>query len=1007
MMLILLDRDENLIESLEYKDLIREREINGIDEIEFITSKEVTKGSRVVFKDNLGKWNEYIIYTISVIHDNEYEEYKCYAESSINELLFEYIDDKRPQNKSLTAVLIEALANTRWEVGNIQDMGLNSTNFYHTNVKNAIYEKILPVWNCEIETRIEVLNNRIAHRYIDLKNRIGDDNGKRFTYKKDIESIEKIIDESQIVTLLYGYGKGEQILDDKGNATGGYGRKINFADINNGKKYLEDEEARKKYGYGKERRHRKGAIDFSNCNDKEELLRLTREKLNELKNPKITYKLNVEDLSKYYNLEFEGVGLGDIVYVLDKEIDVTVETRVIKIKDYPLEIEDSEITLGNYIKGLSDEFLDFEKIKSDVESNRIDLTEEIKKVLDKTDDSYIDSIVDEFNKELNAKGGYVYAEKGEGLLILNAPKNGNPTQAISIKGGMIAISNHRNSDGNWRWTTFGNGDGFTANVINTGILQGGKVRWNLEDGTLLIGNSINDYSLYWDGSTLHINADIDISSNAEIKSIKDKLSNKLSKDEILQDEDIREALKGDPGTDGLPGKDGADGLPGPKGDDGKTSYIHFAYANSSDGSRGFTLTPADGKEYIGFYTDFTKEDSKNYWDYEWSKYKGEDGSDGIPGKPGTDGKTTYFHTAWANSYDGYKDFSTSDSYGKSYIGTYTDFIKGDSTNYRDYKWVRIKGEDGDKVEIVDGTFYINDERKWTLDKIKIVDGNLYVNDQLFEIDNDTKLAYADDVKGSNIIGFSLTDNTKKWLGIYNPKLATGTEDPKNYIWIKKDDTEVKQEINNLQDLIDALGENVKEAKSTADKVKESLADVNANVTSLTIKQQQDVKDMLDTIEAIRVINQNMTEEQKASLDSLEDYIRSEINDVNAGVSNSQLGIEEVQNALNQYINNLPSEIQKQINDDEFIVQAKKNFNFNSDGLVIGADGSRFNVKLDNEQLTFYQDGQEIAYINGSQLYITSSQILDSFKIYNLLFKKYSGTNRRGIQEDYVYVTMVE
>ena len=38
---------------------------------------------------------------------------------------------------------------------------------------------------------------------------------------------------------------------------------------------------------------------------------------------------------------------------------------------------------------------------------------------------------------------------------------------------------------------------------------------------------------------------------------------------------------------GSDGKDGANGLPGPKGTDGRTSYIHFACANSADGTDGF------------------------------------------------------------------------------------------------------------------------------------------------------------------------------------------------------------------------------------------------------------------------------------------------------------------------------------------------------------------------------------------------------------------------------------
>ena len=155
-------------------------------------------------------------------------------------------------------------------------------------------------------------------------------------------------------------------------------------------------------------------------------------------------------------------------------------------------------------------------------------------------------------------------------------------------------------------------------------------------------------------------------------------------------------------TPGPPGADGKDGMPGKPGADGKTSYMHFAYADSADGVVGFTLTATSGKKYIGFYTDFVKEDSKDPKKYEWSKYVGDDGKpgkdgvNGIPGKAGADGKTPYFHTAWANSSDGSKDFSTSQAGDKLYIGTYTDFTKEDSTDPKKYTWNLVKGNKGEK-----------------------------------------------------------------------------------------------------------------------------------------------------------------------------------------------------------------------------------------------------------------------------------------------------------------------
>ena len=114
--------------------------------------------------------------------------------------------------------------------------------------------------------------------------------------------------------------------------------------------------------------------------------------------------------------------------------------------------------------------------------------------------------------------------------------------------------------------------------------------------------------------------------------------------------------KGDRGEQGLQGPRGDQGIPGPKGEDGKTQYTHIAYANSADGKKDFSTSDSN-REYIGIYVDFNENDSTNPSDYSWTLVKGADGAQGVPGKPGADGKTPYFHTAWAYSADGNDRFT--------------------------------------------------------------------------------------------------------------------------------------------------------------------------------------------------------------------------------------------------------------------------------------------------------------------------------------------------------------
>ncbi len=60
-------------------------------------------------------------------------------------------------------------------------------------------------------------------------------------------------------------------------------------------------------------------------------------------------------------------------------------------------------------------------------------------------------------------------------------------------------------------------------------------------------------------------------------------------------------IKGATGAQGLKGDPGATGLPGAPGADGRTSYAHFAYANSADGRTDFSTTNGTNKRYIGQY----------------------------------------------------------------------------------------------------------------------------------------------------------------------------------------------------------------------------------------------------------------------------------------------------------------------------------------------------------------------------------------------------------------------
>lgn len=133
---------------------------------------------------------------------------------------------------------------------------------------------------------------------------------------------------------------------------------------------------------------------------------------------------------------------------------------------------------------------------------------------------------------------------------------------------------------------------------------------------------------------------------------------------------------------------GPQGIPG-VGTDGKTTYLHIQYAPVQNPTAAqMSKTP---NKYIGTYTDFSGVDSADPSKYTWAKFEGDQGAQG---PKGADGKTPYFHIAYANSADGRTGFSVDDSVNKLYIGQYTDYTPDDSTDPARYSWTKIKGEQG-------------------------------------------------------------------------------------------------------------------------------------------------------------------------------------------------------------------------------------------------------------------------------------------------------------------------
>ncbi len=526
MKFLIFDREENYISTL--KDILEARhteEINGEDTLELTTlDQRVSKGHKIAYNTNTGEWKEFVVKEVEESHTSDGIEKRIFCESSFYETWGDYIEDKRPTNTTASVALATALDTTRWEIGIVDDLGLNSTSFYRCSAKEAVQE-VARTWQGEIRTRVEVTGNKITHRYVDLVYKRGGDYGRRFTYSKDLESVTKTVHRDDVITALYGYGKGEEVGE-------GHGRRIDFADINSGMAYVSDgytwaefeatynnwtelestypnwryinSKGIKTWGRNNPdgiKTHVFASVELDECEDKEELLRLTRERLLELSQPQITYEAKVVDM----NLSAE---LGDTVAVIDREFtpELRLKARVIKITRDLLHPENNDIVLGNFIPNIADSLAAQQKYIDNFRSKQgvWDRSGTINK--DGTiNANFLNNLVDELNAKMNSQGGYVYiSEDGQGLTTYNKPRHENPNMAIQLLGGAFRIANSKKPDGTWNWRTFGDGNGFVADSFIGGLLKGGKVHFDLTNGTLLIGNSTSDYTMYFDGTNLRV-----------------------------------------------------------------------------------------------------------------------------------------------------------------------------------------------------------------------------------------------------------------------------------------------------------------------------------------------------------------------------------------------------------------------------------------------------------------------------------------------------------------------
>lgn len=328
------------------------REVNGENALSITTLARLDKGDRLVWRDLKGRWHENIVDGVEEERASAGILYTYYCPTSAQiELLGDYLEDKRPYDVSAYAALASALSSSRWQVGTVADLGQAGTNFYHTNAWAAIHD-VADTWGGELSFEIQVSGTKVTARRVCMAKQVGEDNGKRFTYAKDLVSVKRSVDEGNVCTALYGYGKSLQTADEDGNLTGGYDRKLTFGDVNGGQNWVGSADALARWGRpdGKGgKAHVFGDVEFSDCEDAAELKKLTEAQLAKSCVPTVSYTVDAVALARAGE-GFEGADEGDLVTVVDKVYDppLRVRTRITKVVEDQLRPGEVTYTFGNY-----------------------------------------------------------------------------------------------------------------------------------------------------------------------------------------------------------------------------------------------------------------------------------------------------------------------------------------------------------------------------------------------------------------------------------------------------------------------------------------------------------------------------------------------------------------------------------------------------------------------------------------------------------------------------------
>ncbi len=330
-------------------DVIVTSEINGSDILEFKLPFHDYKRMNLENEKQIQIVDD--VYRIRTITDEKMQGGEIittvYAEADFYDLAFS--TDKQPIefNADTAEVPMKyALVGTEWSVGTV-----------NVTTKRT--------WECEEKSALAILRETqnihggdlifdSANRLVHLLTFGGKDSGALFSYRKNMKSIQRIVDTRSLVTRLYAYGKDG----------------MTFASINNSKEYVED------YSYTSEVRI--ATLDASSFTNPYQMLEFANMRLGQYAKPRISYVMSAMDLSVLTGYEHEEWELGDIVTVNDKELNLQVKTRIIRRQYNLQEPWKTVLELSTKLRELGDASAQWDKAADTLQNTDVLDRQEIK-----------------------------------------------------------------------------------------------------------------------------------------------------------------------------------------------------------------------------------------------------------------------------------------------------------------------------------------------------------------------------------------------------------------------------------------------------------------------------------------------------------------------------------------------------------------------------------------------------------------------------------------------------